>query len=421
MSLVFSGSLIVLGAVLAALLFVLFSFFNLEMSQRNPMEKISASDLARIEDKERLIELAHNYKEQGKLGEAISCWDRYLELAPDSIAALAQRGKLLFREREYDPALEDLEKSVEVGGESYPEVYLCLARIFRNKGNVEEALRYYSEYMEVAPENISVVFEIAETARKGREHDEAIRMYELARENGVKDLYVEATLKLVEMCFDLNKKDLMADYLKDLYELEQKDKLSRTASLTTRYFHGRLLQEEDRSEEALKKFRRVHREQPDFRDVREIMKKYIEKSDGEMILEQLLNCSPEKFRKICLKLARSMDFEPDQPGISDKEGCYIEATRESGIWSSSKVLFAFKQWDYKVGEWPVKEFELELIDGHYSRGVLVCPRGYKKSALQFVRDSDTVEVISPGKVIESIKGFSNLDVIFDESDGDSDE
>ncbi len=415
MSPVLSFFLIILGSILATVVTALVWLFHWKTENWSPANNLKTRDLNQIQDKENLIRLARRYQNNGKNHKAIKAWDNYLELAPDSMAALAQRGKLYFQEREYEAALEDLEKAVEVADESYPEVYLYLARIYRNRGNVEEALRYYSQYMEVAPENISVVFEVADTARKGRQHEEAIRMYELAREEGIKSLYIEATLKLVELCFTLEKKEKLADYLKDLYELDRKNELSKSASLTARYFHARLLEKEGRSEEAMEKFRQIYLEQPDFKDISSIIQSYIEESEGEMILERILNCSTDKFQEIAKKIVNNMGFKIKRIKNSNEEEIFFVALEESGLWSTERALFGFKQWDFKVGEWPVKEFELKVIDEHYNRGYLVVPGGYSRSALEFVRKSNQVEVIAPGQIIQVIKSFPNLDFVFDDS------
>jgi len=69
---------------------------------------------------------------------------------------------------------------------------------------------------------------------------------------------------------------------------------------------------------------------------------------------------------------------------------------------ADRILITFKRWESKVGEWPLREFELQLLEKRYDRGIFVAPYGFKKQARKYANEG-SIRLIGPDTLIEYLK------------------
>ncbi len=399
---------------LAVLVIFFFQKFLQYYETEDLLQKIGtdSSLLENIEDKNELVRIASRLEGVGQFRRAVKAWDRYLELDGPSAPAFLERGKMYYQLGDYDQALKDLRK-VTGEHEPFPEVHLYLARCYREKGNIRQALKYYSDYLKEVPENLTVSFEVAQAAREGREFEEAEKIYERVRKKGVQELYSEATLELIDLAILNDNLDRAAGYLKDLYRLDNRGKLSEKTALLTRYKHAKMLEKEGDLQEALRLYQNIYRIQPEFMDVSRHISRHIEKLNADDLLKDYVRSPGPEFLEISRYIVQKLGYnivEGRFTGDPDTEGVRIEASKKTKLWRRERVVFDFKKWNHQIGEWPLREFELNLKEAAANRGYMVVPGGFKPAAIKFTADKRHLDLIGPEKLIGYLRKYRKITI-----------
>jgi tetratricopeptide (TPR) repeat protein len=79
-----------------------------------------------------MIEEANNYYSTGKYNEAIQCYDRVIEIDPDNVVALNNKGRLLCELEKYHAAIECYDRAIEIDPDN-PSTYRGKADVYKRK------------------------------------------------------------------------------------------------------------------------------------------------------------------------------------------------------------------------------------------------------------------------------------------------
>lgn len=78
--------------------------------------------------------------------------DEYLELQPDSIKAMLDKGHALTKLARYDAALSVFEEAIEKLGDQNPDaIYGEIGNLYRDRGDLEQAAEFYRRQIEGDP------------------------------------------------------------------------------------------------------------------------------------------------------------------------------------------------------------------------------------------------------------------------------
>lgn len=103
------------------------------------------------------------HRDAARWDEAIADYDEVIRLQPGRSGAYLNRGLCLIEKREYDRALQDLEKSIELdGGNAFGQAALAWnlkARIHAIKGDALRAIADYDEAIKLEPKNAGFYLE----------------------------------------------------------------------------------------------------------------------------------------------------------------------------------------------------------------------------------------------------------------------
>ncbi len=78
--------------------------------------------------------------------------DEYLELQPDSIKAMLDKGHALAKLARYDDAISTFEAAIEkLGGESPDVIYGEIGNLYRDRGEFGQAIEFYKRQIECDP------------------------------------------------------------------------------------------------------------------------------------------------------------------------------------------------------------------------------------------------------------------------------
>ncbi|MGM0380711.1 MAG: tetratricopeptide repeat protein [bacterium] len=395
----FSLTLLIITFILVILIFLV-KLLHEKYTSYQLLKKALADPefLEQLNDPEELRRLARRLGSVGQLKKSLLAWDRYLKLVESSAEAWMERGKIFYKRQKYVKALEELKKADSCGEEGYPEIDLYFGRCFREKGNINKSLEAYLRYLDNVPENLNIGFEIADTARKGQKIDKAREVYNRVRDKGVRRLYIMATLELVEMELDHGNIDEATEYLKQIYNLDRQGKLSENEELEIRYQHARLLEKKGELEEALRLYQHIYKIQPEYRDVSQSIEDYIEDMGDQELLADYLNSDRREFIEISRKIIELMGNRPPEKFQFSEEEDGIVASESSGM-MAEEIIYEFKKWDYPVSEWPLREFELKVIEKNVEKGYFVSPGGFKPGAIKFAGGKEKINLIGPEELI----------------------
>ncbi len=395
------GTTILIVTFIAVVLILFFRLLHSRYTAYQLLKKARANPdfLNELNNSEELHRLAHRLASVGQLKKALMAWRRYLDLVQDSAEARMERGKIFYQSRKYERALAELKKARDAEEDGFPEIELYLGRCYREKGNIQRALDAYKNYLDNVPENLNIAFEIAEAAREGQKFDEAREIYNLIRSRGVRQLFITATLQLVQLELEQGNTEEVADYLKELYRLEKQNKLTPGDDLEIRYHHARLLERKGRIEEALRLYQHIYKIQPDYRDVNRSIEEYIDSLEDREFLADYLESDRQSFVEISRRIVELMGYEPESVFQPEEGGVGIVATGAGGFWGGEKIIYNFKKWDHAVSEWPVREFELNVIEKSAQKGYFVSPGGFNPGAIKFSRGKDDIELIGPEELV----------------------
>lgn len=353
--------------------------------------------------RDALVRLAQVYEQQDHHEDAADAWTRYLQQVPDEAKGYFRRANVYYEMGELDRALADLRKIRSDFPEEEPkQTALYIGRCHRKKESFETALEYYREYLEANPDDLEAAVEAAQVARANEEYDEAEDWFEHVRERADDSLYAEATVKLIELAFERERYGTARTYLDELETMEEENRLTTNQRLSRRYFSAKLLEQEDERDEAVDIYWSIYEQRPHFRDIAEIIEEEIGRMDADDLLEGFMDSDRDRFREQSEEIVRMMGFEVMSSNAFSPYEINVSAREEGSGLDSDRVLVTFKRWESEVGEWPIREFELSLMEDRYDRGIYVAPYGFKSRAHDFAENS-SIRLIGPDTLIQYLR------------------
>jgi len=124
------------------------------------------------------LQTALKYHKNGQLPEAEIIYRQIIEEESDNYNVLNLFGILLFQHKRYEEAITYIEKAVEIKPTAY--FYINLGNIHSAKGDMDKAINYYNEALELNPDEAEPWFGLGVCYKNKNEYDKAIECYEKA-------------------------------------------------------------------------------------------------------------------------------------------------------------------------------------------------------------------------------------------------
>jgi tetratricopeptide (TPR) repeat protein len=125
---------------------------------------------------EQLVEAAKEYLGTHGYESVIKYCDKVLEINEQNAKAYCVRGAMHKAVNDFDAAIEDLNRSIEIN--PTPLAYSLLGNIWCEKGDFPEAIRNYNKVLEFDPDNAAAINNRAEAYFRMDDYDNAIKDYE---------------------------------------------------------------------------------------------------------------------------------------------------------------------------------------------------------------------------------------------------
>lgn len=384
------------GLVLVAGVF----FEDKPTPQRIENEQNQLSD---ITDPDRLVEMAEKYERHDKWEPAVNTWSRYLELEPEAEQARFRRGVARHEAGQTQQAIDDLTEVTENVDDPPAQVHLYLARAHLDLEDEPVALNEFRTYLEEHPGDRSVAREAADLARSMEEPTVAREIYDRMRNLDDPQLFAEGTLALIEMDLDERNAERAEEHFDEIEEYREDNQLSEQQHWEYLYQKARLYEEQGQQEEADELYREIYRDNPEFRDVAEIVEERIQSMSEDELIKKMLTMERDDFIRYSEDIVELMGYEVMTSDSINPDEVNISAREKAKMMKVNRVLFAFKKWDNQAGEIPLKEFELKMLEDRFDRGFFVCPGGFNHKAKEYETDSQDLELVGPERLLNYLK------------------
>ncbi len=346
--------------------------------------------------------LARVQKKAGQLRAAVENWSRILETKPDQMKPLIERGKIFYQLEEYDRALSDFNEVYGEFDDAPDKVILFRARSYYGMGALDRALKCYRDYIEQVPEDVEAALEAAWVAEEEDDISEAKALYSYIREEGNNLHFTRATLAMIRLFIEEGQSAEAEKFIKELDEMSDRGQIPEPYRLNYLYMKAKFNELIEARSDALQLYRRIYQEKPDFKDVERILEEEISKMDEKDLISQYLHMDREEFARVAERIVELMGYEVVNIDAFGPDEVNVAAHDDSEMFKVNRVLFTFKRWNQSVAEWPLKEFELELLEKRFDKGVFVSPLEFRPSAVEYASKTD-IQLVGPDELLRHLQ------------------
>ncbi|MFB6356979.1 MAG: restriction endonuclease, partial [bacterium] len=360
--------------------------------------------LEEIDDLDKLVSRAESHENNGEWGEAIKAWSRYLELEPESFDVMFRRGHDHYRAGDYEFAIEDLERVLEELDDPPSQIRLYLARCWGQLNRHTQSLSYFRDYIDEHPEDIKTAFEAARYARNQGKFQNAREIYRTIRDHSEHgdNQYLKCMLELTETAIDEGNAETASKYIDELKEFRQTGEFTNTQELQYLYAMARLQELKGNQPDADRLYRKIYERNPEFRNVTEIVEDQIAEMSQSELIKKFLKMNRDDLAELCEEIVKNMGYEPLKSIANNPEEIDVHARERAQMLKVNRILIAFKQWKETLGEMPVKEFELKMMEDRFDQGYLVCPGGFNHQAQEYADDSPDLNLMGPEQLLKKL-------------------
>ncbi len=135
-------------------------------------EAFSAAIKADPKDSKHYLNRANAYRAAGKMQEAVADFTKYAEMEPDRADGLSGRGKIKVSQKDYDGAIEDLSKALEMDDDV--DTYRFRAFAYISKNDYEKAVEDYTKVLDKKSTDPQALERRAFAYRNLKQYDKAI-------------------------------------------------------------------------------------------------------------------------------------------------------------------------------------------------------------------------------------------------------
>ena len=175
------------------------------------------------------------YKQQ-KYDKAIAQYSEAVRIKPESLEAQTLLGNALLGQGVVDKAVDHLSKAVRISPDSW-QTHYNLANALGRKGSYKEAITHYSRSLKINPYNVNARNNLGLALITQGRSDEAIAQYLKAVQ--INPNLVEAYINLGSVLIDQGKADEAAEYLRKALEIKPDYAKAHHNLAAALYFKGK--------------------------------------------------------------------------------------------------------------------------------------------------------------------------------------
>lgn len=139
------------------------------------------------QDSKHYLNRANAYRAAGKLDEAAADFTKFSEMEPDRADGFSGLGKVKISKKDYDGAIEDFNKALEIDDDGEIDIYRFRAFAYVSKDEFEKAIEDYTKVLGKKSDDPQALERRAFAYRSLKQYDKAIEDLSTIIENNPKD------------------------------------------------------------------------------------------------------------------------------------------------------------------------------------------------------------------------------------------
>ncbi|NOY08837.1 MAG: tetratricopeptide repeat protein [Spirochaetes bacterium] len=313
-------------------------------------------------------------------------------------------GYLEFLRKNYEKSTPLLKKALILKPE-HPETIRYLAHSLYRVKKYSDAIRVFKKLLEYEPENKDALFILGQCFYELGQHENALKIFQHLRTNpklGAAASLMAGTLRIKQKQYE----SAVLDFEIGLKHENGKHDIL----LELKYRLAGAYLQSNKIEEALEQWKAIRRQEPRYKDVNDLIKKYEEISANKNLQVYLLSSNSE-FVGLCRRIATN--FFPDAvtrlTNISLHKSEYADILAEVSTrkWEDT-VLFRFIRGTGIIGELMLRDLYARMKEIKAARGICITTGTFSEGAKDFV----TARLIDLIDNPELLKIFNRLPKAF---------
>lgn len=369
---------------------------------------------------EEILNQALLHHQKGNFQEAQALYGKILQQNPNNDSALYFLGVMMQQLGHFDNAVSYIEKAAEFN--PMPDYYKDLGNILFDINKTEEAIKYYSKFIALNPDDLDILYNLGILYYKIKDFNKAINCFEKVLSLNIND--IEACNNLVNVLFDLgtllvNKKNLSEAILcyKKAVEL-QPDNAEAHYNLASAF------REKELYTEAIKYYKKALEIKPDFIDAyNNLGLALIKNNETEKAIKyykKALEIKPD-----FIDAYNNLGVALDENGETEEAVFYFKKTLEfdkshiEALNNLGKALFDMAEFEQSIECYrKLLEIKPDYAEAHNNFGVVLNEIDYTDEAVKYFKKAleikpDYLEVYlnlgkafyNKGDVKESLKCY----------------
>lgn len=328
-----------------------------------------------VTEAEVLSKLAWSLSKLNRRAEAIAGFRRLLAVEAGNKEARIEAGKLLYATRDYDACIEMFE-GVVTSEPDNAEVLELLSNALSAKGEHGRAAETLSRRLAADRQNVNLWIRLANlhrTAKNNSKQGEAWRVVmDITPEDDAN--HISAVVQLGKLAY------IEEDYAKSVETLKRADLLCPSGDdrtfKTIKYYLGLGLMKSGRKGDALTAFSAVYEQDPNYKDVRELLRDSLELLSDDDLAQEIQRMRADKFSALAAAISQLLGFRPVTVESINNVDVRVDAKLEETGKDRNVLLYFERSSNGDVGELAIRTFLIECDERHVEHPVFLTTGGF---------------------------------------------
>ncbi|MEW5693419.1 MAG: restriction endonuclease [Candidatus Hydrogenedentota bacterium] len=334
-----------------------------------------------------------------RIGDPLAALEQYeyiLKKFPDDIEVLSRRGEIAFNQDDKKRAMDSYKRLVELDPDNY-RYQEMLGDIFFGMRQYNEALECYDRAY-IANHVLEIALKLCDTLVNVNRVQDAVNIYEelITQNQGNVPNVVRYNLslsyyKLENYTACVNQLLILIDRL-TVEEVNQGIEKDALYILSDSYI--KMGKNED-AKRFLKKLYHIDRE---YKDVAKKLKSFGDFVTDEEILLKFYNLYIYEYENYCRKIIERLGYTLRVSNIIDDSAVNIVADKKD-----VKTLIFIRRWKNEVGQLPLKDLHIMMVDYKCDGGLFICTSKFNRSAIEYQKHTKDMSLIDGERVAELLR------------------
>ncbi len=338
-------------------------------------DKAAAAARWEVTEAQAVSKLAWALAKLNQRADAVSYFRRLIQIEPNNKEALIESGKLLYALRDYDSCIGMFERAIALEPH-HADCLELMSHAMAAKGEHGAAAEVLSRRLADERQNVNLWIRLANLYRTAKNNPKQAAAWRTVAEITPEDdpNHVSALVQRGKLAFFEKDYPAGLEILRRAEQLCSRDD-ERTIK-TIKYYIGRALFDSGRKPEAMTPISEVYEMDPDYKDVRDMLRDSLELLSDNDLSEEIKKMRSDKFSSLAMSIVQLMGFRGVSTEMVNGGDLKVDAKLEE-TGKDRNVLFYFERGvNGEVGELAIRSFLIECDEKHVEYPVFLTTGGF---------------------------------------------